>query len=107
MDYILDRNSDIVFIIETWLKSDKNNITADMKNFGYQFKHNIRNDPGKERVGGVGILLKSTLSPTQISSKMFCSFEHTVVKLPCADNGHIMLISIYRLLYIPISVFHE
>ena len=52
---------------------------------------------GKERGGGVGILLKSTLSPTQISSKKFCSFEHTVVKLPCADNSHIMLISIYRL----------
>ena len=96
MEHILDRKSDIAFITETWLKSDKNCISADIKNYGYSLRHSIRNDPEKEHGGGVGILFKSTLSPTQITSKTFSSFEHTVVKLPCANNVNIMLISVYR-----------
>ena len=106
MEYILDKQSDIVFISETWLKSDKNNITADIKDYGYTLIHNIRDDPDKERGGGVGIMFKSTLSPIQVNSKSFSSFEHMVVKLPCANNN-VLLICIYRLLFIPVSVFHE
>ena len=54
----------------------------------------------------MGIAIKSTFCPTQINSKVFHSFEHTIVKLPCANNKYVILISIYRLLFIPVSVFH-
>ena len=107
MEYLSDHNADIAFITETWLKSDKNSVTAEIKNHGYKLKHNIRKDPDKDRGGGVGILVKSTLSPTQISSKHFDSFEHVVIKLPCSNNRNIWLISIYRLQHVPVSVFHE
>ena len=107
MEYILDKQCDIAFISETWLKSDKNNVTADIKNYGYTFMHNIRDDPDKVRGGGVGIMFKSTLSPIQVNSKSFSSFEHTVVKLPCANNNNLLLICIYRLMFIPVLVFHE
>ena len=68
MEYLIDHNADVGFTIETWLKSDKNKVTADIKSYGYTLKHNIRNDPEKDRGGGVGIIVRSTLSATQLSS---------------------------------------
>ena len=44
---------------------------------------------------------------TKISYKSFASFEHMVVKLPCAHDKMLLLISIYRLLYVPVSKFHD
>lgn len=107
MEYLTDHNADIAFITETWLKSDKNSVTADIKNYGYELKHNIRKDREKEGGGGVGILVKASLVPTQMSSKHFESFEHVLIKLPCSNNKNILLISIYKLQNVPISVFHE
>ena len=86
MEHLLVRNSDVAFITETWLKLDKNSITAQIKSYGYLLIHNTRNDPEKEGGGGVGILIKSVLCPSQVVSKSFISFEYTVVKLSCANN---------------------
>jgi len=107
MEHVSDHDPDVAFVTETWLKSDKNKITAEIKTYGYDLKHCIRNDPEKDRGGGVGILVRSTLSVTQVSTKSFTSFEHVVVKLPCSNKKTIFLISIYRLLYIPVSIFHD
>ena len=41
MEYLIDHNADVAFTIETWLKSDKNKVTADIKSYGYTLKHNI------------------------------------------------------------------
>ena len=57
MEHILDRKSDIVFLTETWLPSDKNSITAEVKTYGYKLLHNRRKDRLKEIGGGVGILI--------------------------------------------------
>lgn len=107
MEHVSDHNADVAFITETWLKSDKNQITADIQTHGYRLKHSIRNDPDKERGGGVGILVRSTMSVTQLSSKPFSSFEHVVIKLTCSKRKTVLLISIYRLLYVPVTVFHD
>ena len=105
MEHLSDHECDIAFFTETWLTLERNRITADIKDHGFTLKHNIRNNPEKERGGGVGIAFKSTFSPTQVVSKLFTSFEHTVVKLPCVNNKSIILISIYRLQYVPIATF--
>lgn len=107
MEHVSDHSADVAFITETWLKSDNNAVTADIKNHGYKLKHSIRNDPDKDRGGGVGILVRSSLSVTQLSTKSFSSFEHVVIKLPCGNRTTILLISIYRLLYMPVTVFHD
>ncbi len=107
MEHVTDHNADVAFITETWLKSDKNKVTAEIKSYGYELKHNIRKDPEKEKGGGVGILVRSTLSVTQLTSRSFTSFEHVVIKLKCSNRKRILLISIYRLLYVPVAIFHE
>ena len=35
MEHLLDRNPEIVFLSETWMKADKDNVTALVKTFGY------------------------------------------------------------------------
>ena len=70
-------------------------------------KHTIRNDPDKERGGGTGIAFKTSFNPTQIVTKKFTSFEHTVAKLPCHANIQVVFMSIYRLQYVPVATFFE
>ena len=36
MEHIVDRESDIVFLTETWLQFDKNSVTAGIKTYGYE-----------------------------------------------------------------------
>ena len=107
MEHLSDHDIDIAYITETWLKSDKNEITSEIKGYGYELKHNVRNDPVKERGGGVGFAIRSTLVATQLPSKSFASFEHAINKLSCVNNKKIILISIYRLQDVPISLFYE
>ena len=94
MEHICDRNSDVVFLTETWLKSEKCSITADVKNYGYIMRHNIRKNPDKERGGGVGVLIKQTLSSKTLQNKEFTSFEYNTVKLQLMKKKSIILISI-------------
>ena len=56
MTVIADNGDDVVLITETWLRSDKNSMTATVKDFGYNLIHCIRDDPDRERGRGVGIL---------------------------------------------------
>ena len=55
MEHITDNNPDVVFLTETWLTSEKNNITAEVKGYGYLLYHKIRKNREKERGGGVGV----------------------------------------------------
>ena len=55
MDNLSDRDPNIVFLSETWLKTNKNHVTATC---GYILLHDRRKDRDKELDGGVGILLK-------------------------------------------------
>ena len=105
MEHILDRKSDIVFLTETWLPSDKNSITAEVKTYGYKLLHNRRKDRLKEIGGGVGILIKDGLISKKLPVRQFISFEHSMVKLSLSRGGYLFLISIYRLQYESITTF--
>ena len=107
MEHIIDYDADIVFLSETWMPSDNNDITAEIKSYGYKLLHNRRKDRDKIAGGGVGVMLKDTIVCKQISNKQFSSFEHTIVKVKMNSNSNITLITIYRLLYVPTKVFLE
>lgn len=106
MEHIIDRNSDIVFITETWMTSEKDDLTAKMKEYGYIFRHKIRSERDKETGGGVGILIKPSISHKQVPCRQYSSFEHVVVKLSM-NKETLILICIYRLSYISTVIFLE
>ena len=107
MEYILDLDADIAFLTETWLESEKNYITAEAKSYGYKLLHDRRKDRDKEKGGGVGILVKTTITAKQTPVKHYISFEHTIVKLPLGGKKFMILISVYRLSYVAIAIFLE
>ena len=107
MEHLLDRDPSIVFLSETWLKSNKNDVTALVKTYGYILLHNRRKDREKELGGGVGILLKFGISYKQLTYKQYSSFEITVVKIKLNNNKHLILVSIYRVLFVSVTVFLE
>ena len=49
MEHVLDHNADIVFLTETWLESEKNHITATLKDYGYTLYHKTRTHDTKSR----------------------------------------------------------
>ena len=81
MEHILDCNSDIVFLTETWLQTDKNPITAEIKTYGYTLLHDRRKDRRKDRGGGVVVLVKNNVSAKQLKVKAYWSFEYTIVQI--------------------------
>ena len=105
MEHVIDHDADTVFLSETWLKSNKNSVTAIFESYGYTLHHNIRKNRAKEIGGGVGILVKKSIQVKSIKVKQFQAFEHGIVKVCLFDSNWLTLISIYRLLYEPISVF--
>ena len=107
MEHLTDNNPDVIFLTETWLTSEKNNITAEVKEYGYQLLHKIRKKREKERGGGVGTLIKSSITSKQLISKEYHSFEHNIVKLPLENKKSMILITVYRLQFVPIAEFFE
>ena len=105
MEHILDCNSDIVFLTETWLQTDENAITAEMKTYGYELLHNRRKDRKKEIGGGVGVLIKNNMSAKQLKVKHYSSFEHTVVQIRLCNKKILFVITIYRLQEVAVSTF--
>ena len=51
MEDILDRQSYVVFLNETWLQSENRLccITTEIKSYGYQLLHNVTKDERKDR----------------------------------------------------------
>ena len=58
MEHIIDHNAGAVFLTETWMEADKNDITAMVKSYGYTLLHNRRRGREKEIGGGVGVMIK-------------------------------------------------
>ena len=107
MEHILDRDSDIVFLTETWLTSDFNHVTAMVKTYGYKLLHSRRKNRQKETGGGVGVLVKLNIEKKQLKSKMYTSFEHTMVKIFLTNKKSVTLLCIYRLLFVSVVIFLE
>ena len=107
MEHIIDFETDVAFVTETWMEAEKNDITAMTKKKGYRMLHNRRKGREKEVGGGVGILVRSTLNYKHLTCKPYKSFEHTMVTIKLTTSTKLVLVTIYRLQFIPPSVFLE
>ena len=74
MEHIIDADPDIVFFTETWLQSEKNSVTAEVKSFGYKLLHDPRKEREKDRGGGVGIMVRDSVMAKHLPAKHFKSF---------------------------------
>ena len=61
LEHVIDQKASVVFLTETWMESDKNDITAVIRSYGYTLRHNRRRGREKETGGGVGVLVKSSM----------------------------------------------
>ena len=107
LEHVVDQEADVVVLSETWMEADNNDITALIKDSGYKLLHNRRKDRDKEVGGGVGVMVKHSMNCKQQNGKSFSSFEHTMVKIKLTNNTSMILITIYRLLYVAPKVFLE
>ena len=105
MEHILDCSADIVFLSETWLTSQYNDVTAQISTYGYELNHVFRQDEVKDRGGGVGILCHRKFNPHKIKSIKFQSFEHCIFSLTKNKYDKVVLVSVYRLQHLPVSLF--
>ena len=102
-----DTDTDFAFITETWLTSQNNKTTAIIKEHDYIIKHIIRNDPDRDRGGGVGIMLKKDITNKTLKCKKeFTSFQHVTLQITPNQNEKLTIMCVYRLLYVPISTFY-
>ena len=62
MEHLSDYEADIVFVSETWMEADSNDITAAIKASGYTLIHDRRRDREKELGGDVGVIIRSTMT---------------------------------------------
>ena len=101
MEHLSDHECDIAFFTETWLTSERNRITADIKDHGFTLKHNIRNNPEKERGGGgVGIAFKSTFLPHKLCQNYSLRLNTQLL------NYHVLIINLlYQYPFIDFSMF--
>ena len=56
MEHVKDCEAHFVFLTETWLTSQNNDVTAIIKSHGYKLYHHVRDNPLKQSGGGVAIL---------------------------------------------------
>ena len=82
-------------------------MTALVKDYGYVLLQNIRKNREKTTGGGVGILLKKEMKFKRIKQCQYTSFEHTVVKVSIENNKSLLVISIYRVLLVPVTELLE
>ena len=100
-------NVDVAFVSETWLQSNSNPVTAEIKSFGYRLHHCHRVHETKDRGGGVAIVCKTIfeLFPCTKNSD-YVSFEHVIGRLYNSINKtNFIMITVYRNQNIPESVF--
>ena len=105
LEHVVDNDADVVFLSETWMEAETNDVTAMVKERGYRLLHNRRKNREKEDGGGVGVMVKSNMVYRQLKCKTYSSFEHTMVTIKLTTSTKLLLITIYRLLFITPSVF--
>ena len=105
MEHVSDIDASIAFLTETWMEADKNDVTAVIKSYGYKLLHDRRRDREKETGGGVGVLVKSTMTYKHLKCKFFSSFEVSMVRVKLTNCTKLILVSIYRLQFIASGTF--
>ena len=104
MEHIIDNDSDIVFLTETWLTANNNSITAKFKEYQYELYHIPRKGRIKTVGGGVGVIAKNIFEVKPITINQYKTFECSVNKL-INHSSSIMLICLYRLDWEPCADF--
>ena len=105
MDHLLLNKPNLISITETWLTSETNTVTADIKDYGYKFYHKIRNSKLKIKGGGVGTMVQSDIDGRSIPTKDYNSFECSITRVPLTGSKHLLMVVVYRLQYVPITEF--
>lgn len=102
---LLDNSVDIICLCETWFQSQKNTITAQLRDAGYNIFHQNRTD---KKGGGVAILSKCDYKPKYEKSFKYSSFECVVQTLKtCNSTFGLTIIVIYRSGCESFNVFKE
>ena len=104
MGILVDNKIHLAFISETWLSSQSNSTTAQIKSYGYELIHVFR----EKRGGGVGILWKKDIQKyVRFSSikNSFDTFQYQIIIF----NGTIKtyFVCLYRFQETLASVFFE
>ena len=92
MAFLDDINSDICFLSETWLKSEKCSTTSIIQDYSFNIVHNIRVSGNG---GGTALILKDTGLPyRKCNTGVFSTFEITKIQLVC--HSKIIFFCLYR-----------
>ena len=75
MEHVKNYEADVIFLTETWMQLDNDDVTATVKTHGYKLLHNRRHNREKSTRGGVEFMLKSLLIVRHVTAKHFSSFE--------------------------------
>ena len=70
LEHIIDHNASVVFLSETWMEADKNDITAIVKSYGYTLLHDRRWNREKQIGGGVGVMVKTSMMHKHLKGKL-------------------------------------
>jgi hypothetical protein len=82
--YIVEDDSDMAALTETWLKEDDNVTLGDIRPKGYKFIHEDRKTG--QRGGGVGLLYKKLMKIKEQKISHFNSFEYSESLIMCKIN---------------------
>ena len=89
-DLILDNTLDCLLLTETWLGTDAPVVLTEASPPNFNFLFSIRE--GKKG-GGTASIIKSALTPTQVSFNSYSSFEHNAFLF---NSDSILCITVYR-----------
>ena len=110
MSLAADRNTPILFLMETWLTEGNNATTAAIKSYGYRIIHEIRDctKTKKKRGGGVAIICKNSLNFTKefIDCNMETA-EFVAAKIKTSCGKILLCCSIYRTDHVTDAFFCE
>ena len=100
-----DASIDVCFLSETWLTAQNNNVTALLKESGYNICHFNR---ASKKEGGVAVVTKSEYKSKFKKSFHYCSFECVLQTIKTTDNHiNLTLITVYRHFSESSNVFFE
>ena len=88
-----DEDLDIVAVTETWLASQHNNVTAELRDSGYTIYHYNRD---VKVGGGVALIFKSNFKFVSGKTFSFENFECIVVSIATQSFGKLNFVIVYR-----------
>lgn len=99
-----DEDIDAAAVVETWMVSQKNNITAMLREAGYKMQHFNRES---QRGGGVALIYRAEYDCVKTKCLNFTSFECLLVTIGGQSKAGITFVIIYRLGKLPTTLFLE